>query len=262
MTAKTWRLGRLFGPDGRTVILPVDHGLPLGEVSGLEDPIDLLSSFRAVPLDGVLMSYGLGLRTVPLFASRNAPARVLTADNFLEDAASGLQYDMLIRPSLAIREGYDAMKVIMFWDQPASNRMQMMRLIAELVAETHQLEMPIMIEPTYLHTPLSDRALGDAVRLSFELGADIIKIPFPDSMETLTRWIRSYPIPFVMLGGSQVKSFQETIDAVKLAVNVGARGVVMGRNIWQRPRDEALEMMGHIWEIVHPTLAQGGQTWR
>lgn len=261
MTAKTWRLGRLFGPDGRTVILPVDHGLPLGEVSGLQDPIDLLSSFRGVPLDGVLMSYGLGSHTVPLFASRNAPARVLTADNFLEDAPSGLQYDMLIRPSIAIREGYDAMKVIIFWDQPASHRMRMMGLIAELVAEAHQLEMPIMVEPTSLHGALTDMALGDAVRLSFELGADIIKIPFPDSMQTLNRWTRSYPIPFVMLGGSQVKSFQETIDAVELAINTGARGVVMGRNIWQRPRDEALAMMRHIGAIVHPTLAKGGQSW-
>ena len=56
---KTYRMGRIFGADGRTLVLPVDHGLTLGRVEGLEDPVGRLDDLLDLPCDGLLMTPGL-----------------------------------------------------------------------------------------------------------------------------------------------------------------------------------------------------------
>ncbi len=49
-SGKVYRMGRIFGPDGKTVVLPLDHGTMLGRVSGLEDPVAALESFLSTEL--------------------------------------------------------------------------------------------------------------------------------------------------------------------------------------------------------------------
>ena len=56
---KVYRMGRIFGPDGKTVVLPLDHGTMLGRVSGLEDPVAALESFLSLSCDGFLIGPGL-----------------------------------------------------------------------------------------------------------------------------------------------------------------------------------------------------------
>src|SRR5947207_4736209 len=56
---KIYRLGRIFGVDARTLILPVDHGVVLGRVQGLEDPVGRLDDLLELPCDGLLMAPGL-----------------------------------------------------------------------------------------------------------------------------------------------------------------------------------------------------------
>ena len=82
---KTYRMGRIFGPDGRTLVLPVDHGLTLGRVEGLEDPVGRMDGLLDLPCDGFLMTPGLTRLTTDRFARRDAPARLLTLDTFFRE---------------------------------------------------------------------------------------------------------------------------------------------------------------------------------
>jgi DhnA family fructose-bisphosphate aldolase class Ia len=77
---KTYRMGRIFGADCRTLVLPIDHGLTLGRVEGLEDPVGRLDDLLDLPCDGFLMTPGLTRLTTDRFARRDAPARLLTLD--------------------------------------------------------------------------------------------------------------------------------------------------------------------------------------
>ncbi|MBO0730792.1 MAG: hypothetical protein J2P57_16160, partial [Acidimicrobiaceae bacterium] len=90
----TYRMGRIFGHDGRAMVLPVDHGLMLGRVPGLDDPRGLVQAAADVGCDGLLMSLGLARATAGIFAGRGAPARLLTLDNLLrsddEDPGTGV----------------------------------------------------------------------------------------------------------------------------------------------------------------------------
>ena len=70
---KSYRLGRIFAHDGRTVILPVDHGTMLGRVAGLEDPVALIrASCRFAATDSCSAR---ALRPEPRRCSRAARRR-------------------------------------------------------------------------------------------------------------------------------------------------------------------------------------------
>jgi DhnA family fructose-bisphosphate aldolase class Ia len=115
--------------------------------------------------------------------------------------------------------------------------------------------MPVMVEPTLFNTArTSSSELGDAVRVAFEIGADILKVPYPGSIDVLEHWVQSYPVPFLMLGGSTVASGDHIINLVQQALNVGVSGIVMGRNVWNRPGREGLDLMGSLLEVVHSSL--------
>ena len=49
-SGKAYRMGRIFGPDGKTVVLPLDHGTMLGRVARPGRPASSARDFRAPEL--------------------------------------------------------------------------------------------------------------------------------------------------------------------------------------------------------------------
>ena len=81
MNAKEFRISKLLNQkSGKSVIIPIDHGLVMGNVRGLFDPVKTLKELIDLKIDGTLVSPGIAKITLDLFTSRNAPARILTAD--------------------------------------------------------------------------------------------------------------------------------------------------------------------------------------
>ncbi len=251
MRGKSWRLSRIFGPDHRAVILPIDHGLALGDVPGLEDPRAVLWEFLAGPVDGVLLSIGLDGIVSDLLSGRTAPSRLMTADTFFDREDGTIAYEVLASPEDAVRWGFDAIKVIMLWDQPADIRMHMTQEISRLIKLASTWEIPVMVEPTTRRAPSSDSMLSDAVRIAVELGADVLKVPVPQESQLLGEWVRRYALPVLVLGGGTIPSFEATLTQAELALNMGASGLVMGRAVWHRPRDEGPRLLQRLWSLVH-----------
>jgi class I fructose-bisphosphate aldolase len=134
----TYRMGRIFGPDGRAMILPVDHGVMLGRVPGLEDPKVLVEAAAGAGCDGLLMTLGLARATAGSFADRHAPARLLTLDTLLSDGPEDPGSSALVA---SVRQaavlGADAVKVLMAWDVPSADRAATARRIAAVVEVVH-----------------------------------------------------------------------------------------------------------------------------
>ena len=251
MTGIEWRLNRIFSSDGRAVILPVDHGIALGEIAGLRDPLKVLRQFLQLPIDGVLLTQGLYRSTNPSLWGRGGPARILTVDSFFSDENS-LVHDVLFDPMTALTGGFDAIKMIMMWDQPAHTQAAIVKHISKTIVKAHKLNVPVMVEPILNNGyGASDPLLNNAVRIAFEIGADILKVPYPDSLDTLNHWTMSYPVPFLILGGHAITSPDAIVKMVKEALQAGAAGVTMGRNIWNRPEPQGFQLMKTIITLVH-----------
>jgi class I fructose-bisphosphate aldolase len=250
---KRYRLGRIFAEDGRSVVLPADHGTMLGRVAGLEDPVALVERFMSLDLDGFLLGPGVIQRTAGLFARRGAPARLLTIDTYWREPGRG-EHVLMTTLERAAGLGVDAVKVLMPWDVPPAERAARSALVGEVIAAADPLGLPVMVEPICLTSPRPADAValeGDGCRMAAELGADIIKVMYPGDPELLAAWCQELEVPVVILGGPAQGTTDELCDMVAASVAAGARGITIGRRVWQRPIEEAAEVLARLSAIVH-----------
>jgi class I fructose-bisphosphate aldolase len=250
---KEYRMGRIFGDDGRTVVLPIDHGSMLGRVNGLEDPVAALEKFAATGCDGFLIGPGVAEHSVPTFARRGSQARLLTIDSYWNAGENGFTA-MISSINQAVTMGVDAVKVLMPWNVPMPKRAPVVSMVSSVIEAAEPFGMPVMVEPIAFEMPRGPEAVAveaDGCRVAMELGADILKVAYPGDPGTLSQWCAELRVPIVMLGGPQGGTTEELLAMVAEAVKAGANGIVIGRRVWQRPIDEATALLSQLNEIVH-----------
>lgn len=254
--SKKFRLSRIFRKDtGNTLVLPIDHGIG-GSIQGLENPVQTLKKLQIPDVDAVLLNDGVARKAESVFHGRNAPGRLLNSDVFsYEEKSEKLQHQITFSPETAVRKGYDCMKLVLFWDRPAEERMRSIKLIASVIEEAEKWEMPVLVEPL-LSKPtdnIAQRAelLTSANRVAFELGADILKSDHPGDANVLKKWVEYFDIPIILLGGSKSGTTDDLIETVDEAIDAGVNGVAIGRNVWQRPPEDAKELLKKFAKIVH-----------
>ena len=247
---KTYRMGRIFGADGRTLILPVDHGLTLGRVEGLEDPVARVDGLLDLPCDGLLMAPGLTRMTADRFARRDAPARILTLDTFFRlpgerQAGTGLAASV----EQAARLGVDCVKLFMAWNVPSREKSETIARIAEVVRRAEEFDLPVMLEPIVVgeeRTPEAIAVEGDGARSALEVGADIIKVAYPGP-ELMAAWSAELRVPLVILGGPRSGEADAVLELAE--ESVGARRA--------RHRDRAQRLAAAARRHPSPHAAAG-----
>lgn len=265
MSGKVVRLGRLFDPaSGRSLVLPVDHGLNLGAVSGLENPRRLLERLERLGVDATLISPGMARAHADLFARRSAPARILTIDLPLLSSVPGAQgevraYSLIASVQDGLRMGVECVKVLLVWGIESAVQMANLQAVAQLARECEVSEMPLMVEPVLWGEAIPDERRADpalvanAVRIAVELGADVIKGPYVADTEALAAIVQRTPVPVMLLGGPRLDDARAVLQIAANAMASGVRGIVFGRNVFQRPDAEA--MVRALRGIVHEDMS-------
>lgn len=241
---------------GRVVILPVDHGLALGEVDGLEDPVGVALKFaQATAIDGTLCSAPVALR----LRQRGFPQKALTVVT-LDSALQGMNGSILQVPVCSAKTakevGCDGIKVLMSWEEGLEARAAVLRLVADAVAAGREEGVPVIVEPVAagatqrIELAEIERRELEAARIAIEVGADVIKIRIWDTAR-FEKFLAHCPVPVVALGGGLSGGSSGVLDSVKRGLDMGLSGVFVGRNVWQRPEEEALALMNEICSLVH-----------
>ena len=120
--------------------------------------------------------------------------------------------------------------------------------LGNLVNEAERYGMPVLAV-TAVGKELEKRDaryLGLCSRIAAELGARMIKTYYCEGFE---RMVKSTPVPLVIAGGPKLKTELDALKLAHRAVNEGAAGVDMGRNIWQS--ENPVRMIKAIRKIVH-----------
>jgi len=226
----TRRLSRIFCPDGRAFIVALDHGLTDGPLPGLGDIGQTLAAVAAGGADAVLASYGTALR----FAAALAPVGlILRMDGGNTAIGSGAPAGQFYTVADALRVGADAVVVSGFPGTPQEE--MSLRHMAETITEAHRWGMPVMGEmapggfdsgPEF-HT--TERT-ALAARVAAELGADWLKLPYAEDFQ---RVVQTCYVPITILGGLKSGSERALLETIHQALQAGAAGVAMGRNIFQ-----------------------------
>jgi class I fructose-bisphosphate aldolase len=113
----------------------------------------------------------------------------------------------------------------------------------------------IYVRGAQVKSPVPDSAIAHAARVAAELGADVIKIPAPTDRGILAEITAASPVPVVVAGGSRMEDTRSLLQHVELAMQAGASGVAIGRNVFQHQQPERLLRV--IAAMVHQSWSAG-----
>ncbi|MHC4114034.1 MAG: 3-hydroxy-5-phosphonooxypentane-2,4-dione thiolase [Planctomycetota bacterium] len=239
------RLARIFNPDtGRTVMLAIDHGYFQGPTTGLER-IDL----NIVPLmpyaDAIMLTRGILRTTVPPALRKPIVMRCSGGPSILKELSDE---HLAVDIEDAIRMNVAAITLQVFIGGEFESRS--VHNMTRLVDMGMRYGIPTMAVTAVGKQMTRDaRYFRLACRICAELGAQIIKTYYvPEGFETVTA---SCPVPIVMAGGKKIPEPQALEMAYK-AVQQGAAGVDMGRNIFQSAHPIA--MLQAVSGVIHENL--------
>lgn len=237
-------------------MVALDRTLSVGPEPYAEDAKELIQSVIDAGADAMLLSPGLIANYGHLAAFRGGPALVARIDfpfMYEKTQGQGEEFRLICSPEHALACGADA--VVMFLTTAVKERRVFAANAASVgnVAERcRALSLPLIVEavPWGQATPdMRDPELvAESARIAAELGADLVKTENLDDPDAMAHVINSCPVPVLLLGGPQLP-LPELLKRTERGLNAGARGVVFGRNAWQRP--DASEAMGALRALVH-----------
>lgn len=257
---KRIRLSRIIRPDTRrSVCVAFDHGLDDGPIPGNIDSRATMSKLVEGGADGVLVSPGIARLCADQFAGQDAPALILRLDwtNMFRHELNHHEgrTRLIARVEDAVRLGADAVLTFMFigYEDPDVEADEVAKN-AEVAQACSALGIPHIIEPMAQGGKVAGRGLDPELialntRMAAELGADAIKTDYSGTPEAYARVIEGCPIPILIAGGPKAPTVRDSLEMVRGAIDAGAAGVVMGRNIIQA--DDPARMLAAIAAIVH-----------
>jgi putative autoinducer-2 (AI-2) aldolase len=239
------RLARIFNPrSGKTVMLAFDHGYFQGPTTGLER-VDITIKPLIPSADALMLTRGI-LRSVIDPSHTNAVVmRASGGPSILKELSDErIAVDM----EDAIRMNVSAVAVQVFIG--GAHETQTVNNMTRLVDMGMRYGMPVL-GVTAVGTELvrDARYIGLATRILAELGVSIVKTYFVPGFEQVAA---ACPVPIVIAGGKKLPE-KDALQMARDAINQGASGVDMGRNIFQS--ESPVAMIGAVRKVVHDNVS-------
>ncbi len=236
------RMSRIFNPEsGRTVMLAFDHGYIMGPTQGLER-LDLAVPPLIPHVDALMATRGALRSCIEPTHGKAVVLRSSAGSSVLDEDMSfeyrGVDIDD------AIRMNADCMAIQVFIG--GGGQVQSIKNLTDTVDAGNRFGIPtlgvVAVGKTMERTT---RYFLLATRMIAEFGAQIVKTYYCEDFEKVTA---ACPVPIVMAGGKKVDE-KEALETAWKAIDGGARGVDMGRNIFQA--DNPAAMAQAIGKVVH-----------
>ena len=248
------RLARLL-PNGRGVWIPMDHGISSYPEKGLEQMDEVVDACIEGGADALVLQKGtlthhfertgwngfichVSVSTVHGGARAGEKVRVATADECLFRGASGC--------SAQVNLGDEA--------EP-----EMLAEMGELTGEAIALGMPVlgMVYPRGANLVVADDdvtgGVAHAARVAWELGCDVVKVPWTGDADSFAKVCAAVPIPVLIAGGPEGGSFADVLSVVEQAISAGGGGVCMGRQVFSSGNPAA--RVRALRAVVHDGLS-------
>src|SRR4051794_19201281 len=240
------RMSKIIRPeDNRCVMLAVDHGYFLGPTERLEVPTNTIKPLLSYA-DSLMLTRGILRTSVNPNTSIPIVLRVSGGSSVIGEDLSNETITTSIEEAIRLNATCLALSIFVgskYEHQTLSN-------LAKLVDNGEKYGIPILaVTAVGKEMARDSRYLSLACRIAAELGAHIVKTYYCENFEKV---IEGCPVPVIIAGG---KKLSKEVDALELAYNAiqhGAAGVDMGRNIWQS--DYPVEMIKAVRAIVHENL--------
>ncbi|EPW8796835.1 TPA: 3-hydroxy-5-phosphonooxypentane-2,4-dione thiolase [Morganella morganii] len=236
------RLARIFNPqDNKTVMLAFDHGYFQGPTTGLER-IDINIAPLFEHTDVLMCTRGILRAQVPVTTNKPVVLRASGANSILTELSNEA---VAVAMDDAVRLNVAAVAAQVYIGTVHEH--QSIKNIIKMVDAGMRVGMPVMaVTGVGKDMARDQRYFSLASRIAAEMGANIIKTYFVE--EGFERITAGCPVPIVIAGGKKLPE-NEALDMCFRAIDQGASGVDMGRNIFQS--ENPVAMMKAIRAVVH-----------
>jgi class I fructose-bisphosphate aldolase len=283
-TGKKARLYRILYQhglrNGTAIFLPYDHGLEHGPRDFFDnpeasDPHHIIRLALEGGFNGIAIQIGLARKfywdyagEVPLVLKLNGKTDISSAIDPLSPVNATVEE--------AVRLGADAVGYTLYVGSPAQERDFAQYLRVREDAE--RFGMPLIVW-SYPRGAAIDAKGGQdcfyavdyAARTASELGADVVKVNFPQpdkqagvpavyrrefsSQEAIAAVVRSANRTLLLVSGGEHAGDEAMLEKARQSMEAGATGLIFGRNVFQRSHDDSLRLIGQLREILakHPS---------
>ena len=253
MSGKRLRLNRLLSPaDGRAVIFPLDHGVTKGPIPGIENLACAVEAGIRGGADALVLHKGM-LRYLES-ATGPLPGIFMHLSASTDPGPHPCRKVLTGSVEEAVRLGADGVSVHI--NMGDNFEPEMLTDLGRVSRSCLEWQMPLLvmayIRADRLNVPGSGREVAHAARVAAELGADVIKIPFPGDYDTVAGITSSLPVP-VMIAGGVPGDIGHILERIEKCMLAGGSGVATGRNVFQHENPEAV--LRAIADIVHRSVS-------
>ena len=250
-TGKQIRIERILDRNtGKTIIIPMDHGVSDGPIPGLTDMGRAVDAVASGGANAVIGHLGLPLHghrhhgnDVGLILHLSASTCVNASD----------KNDKVIVNTVerALKMGADGVSVHV--NVGSKTESKQLQDLGEIAGRCLEWGMPLlaMMYPRgegLTKGEKSPEMVKLAARIGAELGADIVKTYYTGDPETMREVVKGCPVPVVIAGGSKL-SDEDTLKMIRGAMDSGCAGLSMGRNAFQHDNPE--KFVAAASKIVH-----------
>lgn len=237
---KSNRIRRLFREDDKVFIVAMDHGA-YGILDGLENLGKTINMVAEAGADAVMMNIGI----IKNYGAEMAGRIALVATTEYDEYGVG---EALKADAVAVKTTYSG---VVPPDDTIKDK------IKRIAFRCDEWNIPYMAEhlPTDANGNFVFEAdiVKKASRILAELGADIVKTIYTGSPETFRKVVEACPVPIIIAGGPKIEDDEGLIRMVNDSLESGAKGVAIGRNIWQHKAAKKVAMA--IKGIVHDNMS-------
>ncbi len=255
MIGKQIRLERIMNrKSGRTVIIPMDHGITMGPIPGIVNMKETIEKVVGGGANAIILHKGMvsaGHRgsgqDVGLIVHLSA-STVLGPDPNAKVPVCSVEE--------ALKLGADAVSVHV--NLGAETESDMLRNLGTVARQCGEWGLPLVAmmytRGKKIPNQFDVAYVKHAARVGAEVGADVVKVVYTGSTDSFSEVVESCPVPVVIAGGEKMETDEELLDTVSASLQAGGRGVSIGRNVFQH--DDPIYIIKVISLMVHQGLSK------
>jgi len=234
---------------GNSLIIPLDHGISIGPVKGLTNLAETVDKVAEGGANAVLMQKGMIAhghrgygRDIGLIIHMSASTSLGPDPNNKVQVCTVEE---------AIQMGADAVSVHI--NIGSETEAEQLRKLGNVAERCNAWGMPLLAMMYPRGKSIKDQFDAETVahvaRAGAELGADVIKTNYTGDPDSFKKVVQGCPVPVVIAGGPKTKTDRDILEMVRGAIDAGARGAAIGRNVFQHANPT--KMTRAVSKIVH-----------
>ncbi|MFX1365469.1 MAG: 2-amino-3,7-dideoxy-D-threo-hept-6-ulosonate synthase [Promethearchaeota archaeon] len=233
-----------------TIIIPMDHGLTMGTIKGLENIADMVDKVALGGANAVLEHSGMvdaGHRQ-----SGKDIGLIIHLSGATELAPDPNRKVLVCSVERALKMGADAVSIHI--NIGADDEPEMLQDASKVVEASREWGVPLLAMMYPRGRKIKDEndpeVVNVAVRAGAELGVDIVKTNYPGDIDAFKEIVKGVShIPVIIAGGPKMDTIPDLLQMVYDSLEAGGAGVAFGRNVFQS--DDPTKMVSAISKIVH-----------